>query len=316
MKNVYWFLFAVLLLISCDDGDLIVTDFDFENQQLQWCGNDDSQVLYNINNDQVHEAIAFRFTYNTVEPGFFATEEGQIRIPLNAENQVIYRVFDGQVENDYFCNSIPPVSPQVTEEYRSTSGGEVIITSTLKNATDHDGDGVLSEAEGMASERDTDEDGIPDYLDIDDDGDNILTRTENDVEAANTVNGLPDSDNDGTPDYLDADDDGDGTITRYEDWNRNNNPADDQNDEGLAHYLNPEITDSFQVDTFRENLISRGFRYLVTIENLSLVNQGGDGEQIRLENYELGFIDSPAQQYNPGEGSEEEEEEEGSVEDQ
>ena len=170
-----------------------------------------------------------------------------------------------------------------------------MITATLANATDHDGDGVPSASEGIATELDTDGDGIPDYLDIDDDGDNILTRIERAVVAENTVNTYADSDNDGIPDYIDADDDNDGVPTRNEDWNLNLNPADDQNDEGLAHYLNAAITDSFVVEGVRENRISRSFRYLVTIKNLTLVNQGGDGEQIRLQDYELGIITSPTQ---------------------
>jgi hypothetical protein len=272
-----------------------VTDFNFDDQQLQWCGDTESQVVFNINNDQVFEAIAFRFDLDTPTPEFFSTQVGQLSIPLNSTNQVIYRVFDSRVESNYFCSVIPPVTPNVTEEFRSTTGGEVLITTTLKNATDHDGDGVPSATEGMDSELDTDSDGIPDYLDIDDDGDNLLTRVEIEVEAENSVGNYPDSDNDSVPDYIDADDDNDGVITRYEDWNMNNNPADDQNDDGLAHYLNPAITDSFTVDTFRENSITRSFRYFFTVENLTLVNQGGDGEQIRLQNYELGYYDSPSQ---------------------
>lgn len=301
---------ATFLLMSCDDGEIIVTDFNFENPQLQRCGDEQSHVLYKINNTGVNEAIAFRFNLPTPAPGFFATEEGRLTIPINTTNELIYRVFDGEVDNTYFCNEIPPVSPQVVEEYRSTTGGEVVITSTLTTATDHDGDGILSVNEGMAQNLDTDGDGIPNYLDIDDDGDNLLTRIELEVEAENMVDDFPDSDNDGIPNHLDADDDNDGVLTRNEDWNQNLNPADDRNNEGVPHYLNPEITDSFPVSLSRENVISRSFRYLVTIENLTLVNQGGDGEQIRLQNYELGFINSPAQSVviEPTEGDGEDEE--------
>lgn len=293
MKKFFGLLCSALLLFSCDDGDIIVTDFDFDNQALNWCGDFEDQVVFNLNNDQVNEAIAFRFSLDTPELEFFSTEVGQISIPLNSTNQIIYRVFDAEVDDSYFCNEIPPVAPDVTEEYRSTTGGEVIITTTLKTANDHDGDGVPSTAEGMAEELDTDGDGIPDYLDIDDDADNLLTRVEIAVEAENMAQGFPDSDNDGLPNFIDADDDNDGTITRYEDWNMNNNPADDVNTEGLPHYLDPTLTDSFTVDTFRENVISRSYRYVFSIENLTLVNQGGDGEQIRLQNYVLGFYDSP-----------------------
>ena len=295
MKKIFGLFCTALLLSSCDDGDIVVTDFDFDNQALSWCGDTQDQVVFNINNSQVHEAIAFRFSLDTPETEFFSTEIGQMSIPLNSSNQIIYRVFDNTVDDSYFCNEIPPVAPNVTEEYRSTSGGEVTLTTTLKTANDHDGDGVPSEAEGMAEELDTDGDGIPDYLDIDDDADNLLTRVEIAVEAENLVNVYPDSDNDGIPDYIDADDDDDGTITRYEDWNMNNNPADDVNEEGLPHYLDPALTDSFTVDTYRENAISRSYRYIFSIENLTLLNQGGDGEEIRLQNYTLGYYDSPSQ---------------------
>lgn len=308
MKNVLGLLCAILLLVSCDDGDIIVTDFNFENQQLEWCGNSSSHVLFNLNNEQVHEAIAFRFNLETPEPQFFSTTEETIRVPLNSTNQVVYRVFDGPVSKSYFCNEIPPVAPAVSEEYRSTTGGEVIITSTIKNSDDHDGDGVPSAQEGISNNQDTDGDGIPDYLDIDDDGDNILTRIEIKVEATTTANGFPDSDADGIPDFLDEDDDNDNTLTRNEDWDKSGNPTNDRNDEGVPHYLNPEISDPFEMASTTTNVISRSFRYFVTIENLTLINQGGDGEQIRLENYELGYYDSPAQQYTPetGEGEEEE----------
>lgn len=312
MRKLLTLSFAALLLFSCNDGDIIVTDFNFDDPQLNWCGDSQSQVLYKINNSGVNEAIAFRFDLTTTAPQFFLTEEGRLTIPLNGTtNQVVYRVFDGEVSRDYFCNEIPPVSPQVIREFRSTTGGEVVITSTIANATDHDGDGVPSSLEGIATEIDTDNDGIPDYLDIDDDNDNILTRVEREVEAENTVGDYPDSDNDGIPDYIDPDDDDDGVPTRNEDWNLNLNPADDQNDEGIPHYLNPEITDPFEVEGVRENRITRSFRYLVTVNNLTLVNQGGDGEQIRLQDYELGVITSPTQNIvlEPTGGGDNEEEE-------
>lgn len=308
MRKVLSFIFAATLLFSCDDGEIIVTDFNFENPQLQRCGDDEAHVLFKINNTGVNEAIAFRFNMQTPETGFFATEEGQLTIPINATNQIVYRVFDGPVDNSYFCNEIPPVSPRVTEEYRSTTGGEVIITSTLNTATDHDGDGVLSVDEGMSENRDTDGDGIPDYLDIDDDGDNVLTRIELAVEAEQSANGYPDSDGDGIPDYLDADDDNDGVPTRNEDWNENLNPADDRDtDTRIPHYLNPDISDFIEITGTRENTISRSFRYLVTVRNLTLVNQRGEGEQIRLQDYELGYLNSPSQNItiDPSDGEDE-----------
>ena len=66
---------------------------------------------------------------------------------------------------------------------------------------DDDNDGILTRLEdidqnGTAKNDDTDKDGVPNYQDANDDGDNLLTRAEG---------GTKDSDNDGILDYLDKD---------------------------------------------------------------------------------------------------------------
>ncbi|MCK0147888.1 hypothetical protein MWU78_19730 [Arenibacter sp. F26102] len=72
---------------------------------------------------------------------------------------------------------------------------EVNLLAT--NTSDHDRDGVDTILEDLNKDGnlfndDTDEDGIPNYLDTDDDGDGILTEDE-----------IKDANNDGVPDYLD-----------------------------------------------------------------------------------------------------------------
>lgn len=76
------------------------------------------------------------------------------------------------------------------------------------NKADHDNDGILSifedlDGDGNVNNDDTDEDGIPNYLDIDDDGDGILTKDEDANGDGDPTN--DDTDGDGTPDYLDPD---------------------------------------------------------------------------------------------------------------
>jgi hypothetical protein len=72
---------------------------------------------------------------------------------------------------------------------------------------DVDGDGISDADEGRAANVDTDNDGIPDYRDLDSDGDGILDS----VEAGDHDLATPplDTDGDGTPDYRDLDSDGD-----------------------------------------------------------------------------------------------------------
>ncbi len=100
-------------------------------------------------------------------------------------------------------------------EGHDVDGDGMADTSPLGMDGDNDGlddayDGDM--AGGMpAPTPDHDDDGIPDFLDADDDGDGIDTE----VECADPSAGCPDSDDDGRPDYLDSpqlviDTDGDG----------------------------------------------------------------------------------------------------------
>lgn len=99
----------------------------------------------------------------------------------------------------YYDNStskIPAYSPLIFQ----------VNLHTL-NVTDHDLDTINSIEEDLNRDNDlfnddTDEDGIPNFQDIDDDNDGILTKDEYDKNGDNVPD---DSDNDGIPDYLDSD---------------------------------------------------------------------------------------------------------------
>lgn len=77
---------------------------------------------------------------------------------------------------------------------------------------DHDKDGVLSKYEDKFSDGDyfnddTDGDTIPDFFDVDDDGDGKLTKVENTYDSnGDVIIPFDDCDNDGVPNYLDLDD--------------------------------------------------------------------------------------------------------------
>lgn len=127
--------------------------------------------------------------------------------------------------------------------------GEVksVVLRVINCNNDYDLDAVATADEdlnndGNLANDDTDQDGIPNFIDNDDDGDMILTTVEYVfTRSANASLLLADTDNDGIPNYLDDDDDGDGVLTILEDYNGNNNPADDDtNGNTIPDYL--EIT--------------------------------------------------------------------------
>ena len=117
------------------------------------------------------------------------------------------------------------------------------------NPGDGDGDGIPDDQEcptGIPCV-DSDLDGIPDYMDGDDDGDGIPTSEEDadtDNDGNPATNPGPDGDGDGVPDYLDpdtTDDDGDGLTNQEEDANGDGNPDNDDLDgDGIPDYLDPD----------------------------------------------------------------------------
>jgi gliding motility-associated-like protein len=106
---------------------------------------------------------------------------------------------------------------------------------------------------------DTDGDGIPDYLDIDDDGDGINT-TDEDVNGINTPLD-DDTDGDGIPNYLDVDDDNDGIMTLDED------EFGDEDNDGIPDHLDPYATELIIYNEFSPN--GDGVNDLFVIEGLS-----------------------------------------------
>lgn len=102
----------------------------------------------------------------------------------------------------YFNNppsvSIPVYSPLIFK-----------VNMLRVNEADHDRDGIPSYLEDLDGDKDvfnddTDEDGLPNYSDSDDDGDGTPTKEEITLNEDGSINFI-DSNSDGTPDYLDPD---------------------------------------------------------------------------------------------------------------
>lgn len=134
-----------------------------------------------------------------------------------------------------------------------------VVLSVIDCNVDADNDGVPTASEDINNDTnlaydDTDNDGIPDYLDNDDDGDLVLTNLE--YVFNKTATTLLDTDHDNKPNYLDNDDDGDGTLTFNEDYNNDGNPAnDDTNSNGIADYLDSNVTTlGTQVNSFEKTI--------------------------------------------------------------
>lgn len=200
-------------LVICDDNMDGFQEFDLSNFEAQILG------------DIPSGAIAY---FNSEDDLLNATNPLPIAFTNTSNGQKIYA--------------------RITDAATNEVTIKIIILAVIDCAIDIDSDGVSTMDEdvnqdGNLGNDDTDGDGIPDFVDEDDDGDYVLTN----IELINTATGLPengflDTDEDLIPNHRDADDDGDGVLTIDEDYNGNNNPQDDDlNNNMIPDYLDNTV---------------------------------------------------------------------------
>lgn len=114
-----------MLMQGCDDGDVIITTFDFDDAELKTCGDFGNYVFYK-ENTEVFESLSLRLgTTDTLYKN-----QGTKSYELSGNTSFVnYRSYDGPLSNGYFCSSIPPPSPRIESNYLAVSGtAEVIVT--------------------------------------------------------------------------------------------------------------------------------------------------------------------------------------------
>ncbi len=283
-KFIYLFCVS-LLIIGCNDGDVITVELDFENT-FQSCG----ELVFYKTKTEPAESLSILISNLTiddiVETRFVDTDSVLVElftpsrsIALNGTtNRINYRTYSSLPANP-FCSDVPASDLNIISDAVGT--GDLLITTTL---TEDDNDGIPSDLEdingnGNYDDDDTDDDGVPNYLDDDDDGDNIKTINEGHnytegnglMNAQNTDADFANGDN--IPDYLDNDDDGDGTPTRNEQnfSPEDHNPANDITNSAIGpDYLNPAVNDNTPETEYRPHTIRQIFVVLARVTNLAI----------------------------------------------
>lgn len=124
-------LLMVLLMCSCNDGDLQIETIDFDNEDIQFCESSPdikSTIFFKINSKN---ALIL-----DLQSGILQNEDsdGEIISPVPGSSKITYRTFSDDVSKKYFCDDIPPASPTVLEEI-SAEGGSIFI-STVQSQSD------------------------------------------------------------------------------------------------------------------------------------------------------------------------------------
>ncbi len=267
-------LFLVMGLLACDDGNIDVPEFNFDNVSINNCGNivlskiNEIEVLViELNEDNTNNAFFTKIRENGEE--FSLTEGGS--------NTVAYRTFDAVPTAAYFCQNIPPTSPNAINEW--TGSGTLVVT-TERSIDDDDTVAAQDEDrnnDGNFDNDDTDADTIADYIDFDDDDDGIETINEDIDGDGNPMN--DDTDTDGIPNYLDNDDDGDGVLTAFESLG-------DSDLDTIPDYLDPD-TAIVGDERILTNLFNETYTSSFTINLLQLIN--ANGNNINFDVYDFGL---------------------------
>jgi len=127
-------LFVGILILSiwaCDDGDLKIETIDFDDIELITTCDEPatiaSQLFFKINGD---EALILELEGGFLDQGEIITES-----VIPSRSKLTYRLFNGDVSENYFCDEIPPKSPNVIEEIEAEDG-LVLLETTLNTAGD------------------------------------------------------------------------------------------------------------------------------------------------------------------------------------
>lgn len=110
------FLVLILSLLSCNDGNFDRPEFQFSNIAINQCGD---LVLYKINGS---EALFIKFNESDI-----TNQTAETTFSISTTRSVTYRVFDASVSSAYFCNDIPPTSPNTLRNW--VGSGTISIDS-------------------------------------------------------------------------------------------------------------------------------------------------------------------------------------------
>lgn len=124
-KYTYLMLFA-FFLNSCDDGDLTVETFNFDEIKATSCQNSlTNELIYKIKGQEslllkIPSALLKNESTAEGEPELLTIDDKSIRL--------VYRAYDGAVTTANICDDIKPITPNVTNEWFALGGTLSIIT--------------------------------------------------------------------------------------------------------------------------------------------------------------------------------------------
>ena len=125
MRKSFFLLFiAIFTITSCDDGDIITVDLEF-NKTLTLCGDENSTnyVIYTLK-DGADESLTLLFPVNATNNLIFNPTETPHSGSFNIDNNSVkfnYRTYNGN-PLELICQEIPSSSVDIINDYEAESG--------------------------------------------------------------------------------------------------------------------------------------------------------------------------------------------------
>lgn len=132
MKKIF-LLLTLLITLSCNDGNLDIASFEFQ-EKVNTCG-DINITMYRLSSNGQKEALIVTLTDKQIKNDDLPV------LPVSVTEKGLYtvtdRVFESEVNSNYFCTVVPPVEPKVIKNWKGVSG-----TIAIQNNKVFDEDGV------------------------------------------------------------------------------------------------------------------------------------------------------------------------------
>ncbi|WP_428225444.1 hypothetical protein [Flavobacterium sp.] len=111
--------------------EVVDLKFNYDSAILQNCSGNNLLFKYNISNALLLDIDPALYKHQTI---------GTKTALISATNKISYRVYNGGLNANFFCQSIPPTSPSLTEEWIAEEGildksGIIIIETTQQTPT-------------------------------------------------------------------------------------------------------------------------------------------------------------------------------------
>lgn len=126
MKRILGLVGLLLVINACDDGNLTVDTLDFDSVAAVKCTSKD--VIYKVKDSEI--------LYLEIPSTAFGLDETlagtPTSIPISSTIRAVYRLYNATASADNVCPSVPSATPNVKEEWITTSGTIEITTTAIK----------------------------------------------------------------------------------------------------------------------------------------------------------------------------------------